>query len=149
MLALASDPHDPDRRLLAYIKGNLTKARGVLAYRLNDAGALLWESGTVTGTDVEALFRPASPADREERTTAEQVISDLLDGESWPLDAKRAIEAGQAYGIAERTLQAAARRLGIRVRREGFGAAGKWLWQRPEPIDAYPPQNPDVALWRL
>src|SRR5262249_8252480 len=77
----------------------------------------------------------------------EQVIRDLLadDETSWPLDAKRAIEAGQAHGVPERTMRYAAKRLGIRIAKLGF--AGKWVWHRPEAATdpAKTPRTPDIA----
>ena len=45
----------------------------MLAYRITDSGALAWEADAVSGTDVEALFRPTALGDREERTDAEAV----------------------------------------------------------------------------
>jgi hypothetical protein len=147
VLAVATDPNDADRRLLVPIKANVAKPSAVLAYRINDAG-LLWEANPVTGTDVEAIFRPSNPVDREERTDAEQVIRDLLADErtQWPLDAKQAIEAGQAHGIPERTMRWTAKRLGIRIAKLGF--AGKWVWHQPEEATtkaASLPRTPDVA----
>jgi hypothetical protein len=149
VLALASDPNDPDRRLLASLKRNLCGVVPTLAYRIDEAG-LTWESGAVSDVDVEAMFRPSTPSDREERTDAEAVISGLLDDASiWPLDAKHAMEAGQAHGIPDRTMRWTARRLGIRIERTGFGRGGKWLWHRPNAIaadiPATTPQNTDIA----
>ena len=148
VLAVAADPNDPERRLLAPIKGNICKASSVLAYRITGEGALAWEADAVSGTDVEALFRPSNPGEREERTDAEQVIRDLLDDQTaWPIEAKRAIEAGQANGIPERTMRYTAKRLGIRISRLGFAGNGKWVWHRPEPATkpAMLPEPPNVA----
>jgi hypothetical protein len=149
VLAVAADPNDPERRLLAPLKGNLGKPAPVLAYRITDRGALAWEAAPVTGTDVEVLFRPTSPGDLEERTDAETVIRELIaETAIWPIDAKEAIAFGQGHGIHERTLQRAARRLGLRVERQGFGRGGRWFWHRP-PIDDIPdtisPEHPDVS----
>jgi hypothetical protein len=78
------------------------------------------------------------------------VIADLLrDEAAWPLEAKLAIEAGQANGIHERSMRRAAKRMGIRIDRAGFGRGGKWLWHRPAPIaDTYRtafPEHPEVS----
>jgi putative DNA primase/helicase len=146
VLAVAADPNDLERRLLAPIKGNICRAAAVLACRITDAGALAWEADAVVGADVEALFRPSTPGEREERTDAEHVIADLLGDETaWPIEAKRALEAGQAHGIPERTMRYTARRLGIRIAKLGF--AGKWMWHRPEPatIAATFLEHPNVA----
>lgn len=133
VLALAADPHDPDRRLLAAIKSNICRPAATLAYRITDDG-LVWESAAVE-MDVADIFKPATS--REDQTDAEAVIRDLLDDEdAWPMGAKDAIEAGQAHGITERTMRWTAKKLGIRISRSGFGRAGKWVWHRPEPIPA-------------
>ncbi len=149
VLALAADPNDPARRLLAPLKSNICRPSSTLAYRITE-DRLVWEADAVTDIDVEAIFRPANPGDREERTDAETVIRELLESVSiWPIEAKEALEMGRAHGVAERTLQTAAKRLGVTVKREGFGRGGKWLWHRPATIpaalDAYPSKALSVA----
>jgi putative DNA primase/helicase len=135
VLAVTADPNDHDRRLLVPLKSNICKPSQVLAFRITN-DRLVWEADPVAGCNVEALFRPTAH-DREDQTDAEQVIRDLLDDDqAWPMEAKHAIEAGQAHGIAERTMRWTAKKLGIRISRLGFGGRGKWLWYRPEPIPA-------------
>jgi putative DNA primase/helicase len=136
VLALAADPNEPDRRLLAPLKGNIEKAAPVLGFRVDGEG-LHWEADAVSDVDVETIFRPAAPGDRESRSDAVALLEELLSEHSaWPMPAKAVFEAGAAHGIAERTLQQAARRLGIMPRKtSGYGAAGKWLWHRPPEPD--------------
>lgn len=149
VLAVAPDLDDLKRRLLVPIKSNLSRPASVLAYRVTDmsmGSGLAWESVPVKDTDVEALFRPFTPADREERSDAEQVIRQLLEDETaWPLEARKAIEAGQAHGVPERTMRYAAKRIGIRIAKLGFN--GKWVWHRPEAETdaAVPPKTLLVA----
>ena len=72
--------------------------------------------GTRSVTDAETLLRPVQQ-DREERTSAEQVVAELLEDESsWPLEARIAAEAAEAHGISERTMRRTAARAGIRIR---------------------------------
>jgi hypothetical protein len=131
VLCLAADPNDPDRRVLAGLKSNLAALPESLAFRLPD-GRLTWEHGAVE-LDAEALLRPAAPADREDATDADAVLRALLaDVSAWPMDAKQALAAGEAHGITERTLRRAARRLGVEIRRVGFGRGGRWYWYLPE-----------------
>jgi putative DNA primase/helicase len=150
VLALAADPNDPDRRLLAPLKANICRPSATLAYRVTD-DKLAWETAAVTDIDVEALFRPSNPTGREERTDAEEVIRDLMEIEVWPLEAKRAMDAGQAHGVPERTMRYTAKRLGIRISRLGFGGSGKWMWHKPETagipatVAATSPKAVDVA----
>lgn len=149
VLGLVADPHDPARRLLVPLKSNISTPSATLAFRITE-DRLGWEVGAVADIDVEALFRPAYHGDRDERTGAEQVIADLLaDTDAWPMEAKAAIEAGQAHGIHERTMRRAAQKLNIRIERAGFGRGGKWLWHRPAVIaDRYGtsvPEPPKVS----
>ncbi len=138
VLALAADPHDPERRLLVPIKSNLCLPAPMLAYRITGQ-ELAWEPDPVTDLDTEALFRPVSPGDREERSDAEAVLHDLMgDPSIWPLDAKTALAAGSAQGVHERSMQRTARRMGIEIRRLGFGNGGKWLWHLPPIGDSTP-----------
>jgi hypothetical protein len=103
----------------------------------------------VPDLDVEAMLRPQAPGDREDRTDAEALILELLDDvTAWPLDAKEALRAGEAHGIHERTLRRAAKRLGLRIERMGFGPSGKWLWHRPtiaDTADTSAPRTPTVS----
>ncbi|HXG86935.1 MAG TPA: AAA family ATPase [Vicinamibacterales bacterium] len=131
VLGLVADQQDPERRLLVPLKSNICRPAATLAFRITD-DRLAWEADAVADVDVEALFRSSTPSDREEHSGAEQVIVDLLaDEASWPLEARLAMEAGQANGVNERTLRRAAKRLGIRIEKSGFGHGGKWLWYRP------------------
>jgi putative DNA primase/helicase len=138
---VAADPEDPNRRILAPLKTNLCRRPDPLAFRL-DADHLLWEASPATGLDAEMLLRPAAPGDREDQTDAERVIRELLaDAAAWPLDARQALDAGQARGVSERTMRRTAARMHIRIARVGFGSAGRWLWHRP----AVPPAIADTT----
>jgi hypothetical protein len=107
-----------------------------------------WESAPATNVDVDTLFRPTTNDEREDRTEAERVITELLSTEDWPLDATVAIAAGKANGIADRTLRRTAKRMGIGIRRVNFGARGRWVWHKPAiaaSSDRYDHQGPDVT----
>jgi hypothetical protein len=130
VFAVATDPNDDSRRILCPLKANLCAKAPSLAFRLPD-GAIAWDASEPVTVDAETLLRPVQQ-DHEERTGAEQIIAELLEDEtSWPLDAKVAMEAAQAHGISERTMRRTAGRLGIRISRVGFGAKGRWVWNRP------------------
>ena len=129
-LAVAPDPNDADRRLLAPLKLNLTKPTPVLVYRITDDG-IEWEPAPVP-MNAKAIFNSSGPAGREDGTDAGRVIADLLTDEArWPMDATEALEVGQAHGIPERTFRRAAGRAGIEFSRVGFGTIGKSVWSRP------------------
>jgi hypothetical protein len=145
-LCLGADPTDPDRRVLAGLKSNLGPLPPTFAFRVVD-GRVTWEDTPVEGLDVETLLH-SPQADRAEQSDAEGVLSELLADESaWPLDAKDALAAGHAHGVHERTMRRAARRLGIRIDRVGFGRGGCWLWQRPiaDSIEDTSLKHPDVS----
>jgi hypothetical protein len=135
---LAPAPHDPDLRVLAPLKTNLCQRPEPLAFRL-DGDRLLWEIGSATGLDADTLLRAVSPEDHQDRTDAEQVITELLQNEAdWPLPAQQALNAGQAHGISERTMRRAAHRLGVQIKKAtGFGSGGGWLWYRPAIADTF------------
>jgi hypothetical protein len=129
VLALVADPQDKARRLLVPLKSNICHAAPILACRV-DGHRLDWEPSPVTNVDVESLFR-SSVHDREDPTDAERLIVELLSTKEWPLDAKVALEAGRANGIPDRTLRSTAKRMGVAIRRIGYGKQGRWLWHIP------------------
>jgi hypothetical protein len=132
VFAVAADPQREHRRILVPVKSNLSATPEALAYSLA-GGALAWDPQPVSDVDVNALLSgPGGTAsDRETQPAAEQCIRELLDHEAWPMDSKDALAAGKAQGINARTLHRAARRLGIRILRKGFGPGGRWMWHRP------------------
>jgi hypothetical protein len=133
VFGLASDPNNPERRLLAPLKSNICAPAPTLAYRLDD-GRLAWEGAAVQDVTVEELFKPSNSADREERTGAQDVLAELLaDTMAWPIEAQRVLEAGKAHGISDRTMRRAAQAMGIRISRIGFGGSGRWVWHAPAP----------------
>lgn len=141
-LCLAADPHDEDRRVLASLKNNLAPKPPSLAFRLPE-GRLTWEPGVVD-LDVEALL--AKPVDREDQTDADAVLDDLLAEEQlWPLDATAALVTAEAQGVHPRTLRRAAKRRGIRIRRDGFGPGGKFVWHRPAIADTPGALSPTLS----
>jgi putative DNA primase/helicase len=129
--AVAADPQDESRRILAPLKTNICAPPAPLAFRFED-GRIAWEASPAAGMDAERLLRPAPQGDREDVSDAEQVIHELLaDQSAWPIDARQALDAGLAHGISERTMRRTATRQGIRMSRVGFGKSGHWLWNHP------------------
>lgn len=142
VLAVAKDPDQEDRRILAPVKSNLPQAAVALAYRLVD-GRVQWDDQPVSDIDVDALLSPASGSQADDRSAAEDFIHELLDDESqWPLEAKAVINAGREHGVPDRTLRWTAKRMGIRIERLGFGPNGKWLWHRPAIAASIPAMSP-------
>jgi hypothetical protein len=125
VFALAADPNDDTRRVLAWVKGNIAKKADSLAFRLPD-GRMEWEHAPVA-LDAETLLRPATPQEREERGDAETLLRELLaDG---PQRSTEIIKAAEANGISRRQLYAAKSRLNIDATRVGgVASGGHWIW---------------------
>jgi putative DNA primase/helicase len=143
--ALATDPNDDTRCILATLKSNVCAKAPSLAFRLVDVNPSVtdsparieWESAAVV-MDAEALLRKPSPQDRADRVDAEEVLRELLaDG---PLDSKAVFTHAKAAGISDRQLKDAKASLGIKPKRiGGLGASGRWIWALP-----YPAMEPDA-----
>jgi hypothetical protein len=134
VFAIGPDPEDGERRLLVPVKSNLCREAPALAFRLEDAGdvaRVVWEGAPVPGINADTVLAGKPAAEQTDQTDAEHVIRELLDTDDWPIEARRALDAGQAHGIPDRTMRWTARRLGIEIRRVGFGRSGRWLWHRP------------------
>ncbi len=139
--AVLPDPHDSSRRLFLKLKTNLAPADiSGLAFTIaaNDHGrpVLAWsnEPVTVNLRDVMGGFSNTRRGPKPNKLdAAKALITDMLgDGRKLPgadLDA-----AARTAGISIRTLNDAAKALGVRRRKEGF--AGGWLWS------ANPQENP-------
>ena len=157
--ALAADPADDTRVILATLKSNVCAKAPSLAFRLVDTDVsegisqarLEWDTQAVL-VDAEALLRKPTPHDRADRVDAEDVLRDLLAG--GPLDSKEVLAHAKDAGISERQLKDAKAALGIKPQRVGgLGATGRWIWALPhlraKDDDANPDTCPPVLLSRL
>lgn len=141
-LLVASDPDDPDRRVLASVKSNLAPPPESLAYRLvgteTGVARVQWEGATAhTATD---LLRPRTDDDESHaRSDAEKWLEDYLTktGGATSRDTKR--DAAKE-GIAERTLHRARESLGVAVSHQGFPRVTWW----EHPSDATDPGTTPV-----
>jgi RecA-family ATPase len=131
-LLVAKDPDDPDgpRRILAIAKGNLAAPVPSLAYRLqaaeNGSVRVVWEGETAHTAASLLAAANETPEDRDAGSDAAGFLREALrEGERPAEDVLR--EARKA-GVAEATLKRAKKRVGVLVRKEGFGSAGRWLW---------------------
>jgi KaiC/GvpD/RAD55 family RecA-like ATPase len=141
-LAVAEDPDQPERRLLLPVKSNNGPAADTLAFQLQpmvldspkgdiDTVRVAWDSTPIHGLTADSVFR-AGGEDRSDVHDATDLIATLLAEDTWPLDAKVALEAATAHGIPERTMRKAALKAGIGITRiGGIGAKGRWIWKHP------------------
>lgn len=129
--AVARDPDDPERRVLAPVKANITKMAPSLSWRIADTangqGRIVWEGVSRYGAD-EILSEPTDAEERTSRDEARDFIrSYLIDngGEATATDLFKAARA--AAGIPEHTLRRARQAAGVVIGKAGM--RGPWLWR--------------------
>ena len=130
-LLVASDPDDPDRRVLASVKSNLGPAPESLAYRLIDSpehgcARVQWD-GTTDHTARTLLTEPTSEADGD--NPAKEFIKDYLGTHGGEAIAADVLKAGRAAGFNDQELKDARRRCRkpkISSRKASMG--GGWVW---------------------
>jgi hypothetical protein len=131
-LLVAKDPDDPERRVLAVTKSNLSTCPAALAFRLvqraEGVAAVEWLGETSHRAD--DLLATAA----ETRPTALAAALEFLQGAL--ADGPLAVEALKvqttAAGLAWRTVERAKAQLGVETRRRGFGVGGEWEWFSPQ-----------------
>lgn len=138
------DPGNPDLRVMASVKSNLSRPPQSLSFGLESVE--LPESGETSkvtwhGTsDLTAEGLLASPTDPEERGSQEQAedfLHEMLS--NGPVPVKRVWAAAEEAGISRYALKAAKARLKVVARHEGRpprpgghpGEPGQWLWGLP------------------
>lgn len=129
-IVVMPDPDDPDLRIVASGKMNLTIKPASQSYRLESVGKVArvsWQGVSSRTADVLCTPREAGE-DRDDRTAAEDWLGRMLDeGTNGARDLQR--EAREA-GMGWRSIERAKDSMGIVARRSGFGAGGKWVWVR-------------------
>ena len=138
VLAVATDPDDPERRLLLPVKTNIGAPAPVLAFR-RDGHRIVWDADPVSGLTADGVFS-AAVTDREDRRDAEQFLRDLLVGGE-PVPAADVFRAARKIGISDTTLKRTKGRLKVRSRLVGFGANGAWQWYLPAAESAERPES--------
>ena len=139
-LRVCEDPEDADRRLLLPVKNNLAAAPG-LAYRIqsgsNGSGFAVWEEGTVE-ISINEVENEGGSEDRSAIEEAVEWIRGFLsEGAVKAAEAKK-----QAFkdGIADRTLNRAKKKLGVKTeQRERV-----WWWQLSEQSSSSEAPSSDV-----
>jgi len=124
-LLVARDPDDPDRRILAVTKANLAAPVPALRWRLVDGpdGLVAEWLGASEHTAATLMAEPEGD-ERTARDEAAEWLRDVLrDGPQPAAEVKR---RARADGIADRTLDRAKARLGVRAAKAGM--AGGWTW---------------------
>ncbi len=132
VLLCAKDPDDATgkRRVLAWSKGNLSEEAPALAFRLeteDKVGRVVWDGET--HHSAAWLLWGANHLQPAPGDAAREFLSGFLAHGSQPsLDV---LAAAAAAGISEGTLRRAAKGLGIRPDRDGFGRGSVVYWALP------------------
>jgi hypothetical protein len=130
-LVVAQDPEDPERRILAANKNNLSRAAQSLAFGLetapNGAARVVW-GGASSLSAGDILREPAGPKRRSALSEAKAFLFQELAG--GPVDAERVMKDAREADVSERTLKRAKRELGVGSEKEG--GDGPWSWVLPD-----------------
>ena len=126
-MLVGRDPTDPDRRIIAMLKANLSKESSGIAYRIRTSESGLpvieWEPGPVDIAP-EDLLSLDTGVRRLRDDIIEWLKSQLANG---PVDALHIEQSANFAGFSERTLNRAKKELKVVSRREGKA----WCWQLP------------------
>ena len=122
-----------DRRLFLPLKNNLAPDRLGYAFRIEDrivadkikTSALVWDHDPITISAEEAL---ATAAKKPPSGVIEFLQQALSDG---PLPQSEIVRLGKDAGYSEKILRTGREALGIKSKKQGFGAQGKWVWVPP------------------
>jgi len=123
-------PDAPEQLCLALMKSNIGRSElPVLGCRIEDregVPVLAWDTAPVEGVTPEALLAGERRECESELEAAKDWLRQVLaDG---PMLVREIKAQAEAAGFSWRTVRRAKDALGIKPRREGFGAFGQWTW---------------------
>jgi len=140
VLAVANDPQDETRRIVAHGKSNWGVLAPSLRFQIEGrevtrGGTTVKTSGVVMlgeadGVSANDLLRPSS--DDEDATEVDDAVAflrELLHASA--MDSGEIKKLARAQGISDRTLARARVKEGIKYRRTGFGVATRSQWYLP------------------
>jgi hypothetical protein len=132
-LLVARDPDDESgsSRILASTKSNLGPSTVSLRYSIQPHGMSIkvcWSGESAH----HAAALLAVPGGEEGRTAVDEACEFLRTIlEDGAMSAKDALRKGDAAGFGDRTIKRAKAIIGIKARRQGFGAGSTWVWELP------------------
>ena len=136
------DPQDSEnrRRLLLPTKHNNSEDDDTgLAFRLaaedgSSIARVLWDSVPVQMTADEALALAAKRRQEHHEDTDESEVLEFLRDvlKAGPVLSKEIQRECRDYGISYKTCQRHKDKLGVIVKREGFGKDGRYMWSLPD-----------------
>jgi hypothetical protein len=138
VMLIAKHPDDPEQRVMATIKCNLTEHPEPMAFGFPHDGCFTWKG--IADVDISRLLAPpVRDEDRNEREEAKDFLKTLLaDG---PVPATQVHQESKQLNISSRTLTRAKADLGIVSLCSGTGVEGQgkgrgktatWYWRLPE-----------------
>jgi hypothetical protein len=137
VLVVGKHPEDPNCRVLAPVKTNLSAMPASLAFRFAQDGSFYWD-GPVE-LDANAVLAPPAKDDPDEKSglrEAEHFLLTVL-SEGW-VECRQVLKEARDSGISERTLKRAKEDIGVVSQREGIEGkrgGGRWYWRLPEEDD--------------
>lgn len=146
VLLVASDPENPDQKIVARVKGNLAPPWPSLAYRMVPVGTTV-RIDWIGENDHQAGDLTSAPVKAEDRSAvgeAAEAILRLLEKEV-RIDADEMERHRRQLGISEWAWKKGKVKAGAKADRDGFGPGGRWYWtlpathrERPRPISQPP-----------
>jgi hypothetical protein len=136
VLAVYQDPDDPAVRLLAVVKNNLAARVVTLSFRLesvaDSAARINWAGESAWTADQLVGLRAAEDRDGGSESEVVAWLGDYLTRDLEGRDRRAVLAAARDAGFpCARTLERAARRLGVVQRVGGFGSAKRSTWALP------------------
>lgn len=127
---IATDPDDASSRLMVQAKTNLTGKVGGLRFRFTDRKTprLEWDSEVIDIRPDDLLA-----GESKDRVNKKSVAKNFLENylSNGPQKSTDVIQAAKSDGISEKTLQRAAKEIGVQNGRNGFGKGSFCYWELP------------------
>jgi len=130
VLTVHQDPDNPDHRVLAVAKNNLTKHPPSLSFSLKGTpqGAARIEWLGERDLTADHLMEARAGLGARQSPAADWLTGTLLDG---PMERSEVVRRGVDAGFSTSTIDRAARAMGLSSRLEGFGVNHKATWSLP------------------
>lgn len=152
VMTVGSMPDDPETRVMAVTKINVTRPPKALTFRITalpdtlssqDRSKFSWgEFVDLTSDDIIGGGEHAGKSDRDDAT---QFLKDILD--DGPLELRKVERMAEARSLSVRTVHRAADEIGVVKKVSGFGKEKHSTWSLPEPAPekaARPRRRPEA-----
>jgi putative DNA primase/helicase len=134
---VARDKHDPLRRLFLPLKNNVGSDQVGLAFKVEpfdleggiQTSRVMWDAEAVTVSADEAMRPMESDDERDQQDEVADWLQDLLS--LGRMKSHEVRTKATRAGIAWRTVQRAAKKVGVAMKREGFGPDMVSFWWLP------------------